>query len=415
MIQNISQHMQLVFEYAQHSSNNAWLLSFITSCHDKEKTTSVLLQMSFNHNKMSIFVISARAHNQLVLLNCLVVRFVYTQTLMANPKLIRQKVIDRCLRSPKQYAVKDIMEKCNIALEEAGCKPVTSKVTILEDLKGIDAIFPEAHIVQRKVGRYIYYEYEDKSFSIYQIPLSDDEMAQLAQTISILSKFEGMPSFDWVDNFIKHFKSTLNIPSTRDTIVAFDENFDLKGRGWFAKLFSAIASQQALEIKYQPFGQNEKTSLLHPYLLKQYNNRWFLLGCVDGFNTITIFALDRINDIAPANIPYKPNTNIDFQDFFDERVGVSSGRGEAEIIHIKVSNDLYNYIETKPIHGTQKKVREEENGVVIQIEVVINRELVQLLQSYGFGVTVLKPKELQDIIICDAKKKLQNYQSVQTN
>ncbi len=180
-------------------------------------------------------------------------------------------------------------------------------------------------------------------------------------------------------------------------------------------MFSAIASQQALEIKYQPFGQNEKTSLLHPYLLKQYNNRWFLLGCVDGFNTITIFALDRINDVAPANIPYKPNTNIDFQDFFDERVGVSSGRGEAEIIHIKVSNDLYNYIETKPIHGTQKKVREEENGVVIQIEVVINRELVQLLQSYGFGVTVLKPKELQDIIICDAKKKLQNYQSVQTN
>lgn len=336
---------------------------------------------------------------------------------MAQTKnaLIRQKVIDRCLRSPKQYSVKDMMEKCNIALDEFGYKPVTSKVTILEDLKGLEANFPEAHIVQRKVGRYIYYEYEDKSFSIYNIPLNDDEMAQLTQTISILSKFEGMPTFDWVDDLIEHFKSTLNIPTTKETIVAFDENFDLKGRGWFAKLFSAIASQQALEIKYQPFGQDEKNFLFHPYLLKQYNNRWFLLGCVDGFTTITIFALDRINDVASANIPYKPNTDIDFQGFFEERVGVSSGKGEAEIIQIKVSKDLYNYIETKPIHGTQKKVRDEEDGVIIQIEIVINRELVQLLQFYGSGVTVLNHKELQEIIIGDAKKTLQNYQSVQIN
>lgn len=308
-----------------------------------------------------------------------------------------------------------MMEKCSVALEAEGYKPVTSKVTILEDLRRIENSFPEAIIVQRKIGRKIYYEYEDKSFSIYNIPLNDDEMAQLAQTISTLSKFEGMPSFDWVDDLIEHFKSSLNIPTTRETIVAFDENFDLKGRGWFAKLFSAIASQQALEIKYQPFEQDEKTYLFHPYLLKQYNNRWFLLGCVDRFNTITIFALDRINDVAPANITYKPNTDIDFQEFFDERVGVSSGNGEAEIIYIKVSNDLYNYIKTKPIHGTQKKVRDEEDGVVIQIEVVINRELVQLLQSYGFGVTVLKPRELQDVIIGSAKKTLQNYQSVQIN
>jgi predicted DNA-binding transcriptional regulator YafY len=189
----------------------------------------------------------------------------------------------------------------------------------------------------------------------------------------------------------------------------------LKGRGWFANLFNAIASQQALEIKYQPFGQDENNFLFHPYLLKQYNNRWFLLGCVDGFNTITIFALDRINDVASANIPYKPNTDIDFQGFFEERVGVSSGKGEAEIIQIKVSNDLYNYIETKPIHGTQKKVRAAEDGVVIQIEVVINRELIQLLQFYGSGVIVLRPKELQEVIISGAKKTLQNYQSVQIN
>ena len=86
------------------------------------------------------------------------------------------------------------MEACNIALEEAGYNKVKSKVTILKDLDGIVNDFPDAVIVTKKEGRNVYYEYEDKSFSIYNIPLNDDEMAQLAQTISILSKFEGMPN-----------------------------------------------------------------------------------------------------------------------------------------------------------------------------------------------------------------------------
>ncbi len=326
--------------------------------------------------------------------------------------LIRQRVIDRCLRSPKLYSVKDMMEKCNLALEKVGYKPVTSKVTILKDLEGIENDFPEAVIVKRKIGRYIYYEYEDKSFSIYNIPLNDDEMAQLAQTISILSKFEGMPNFDWIDELIDHFKSTLNIPSTRETIVAFDENYDLKGRSWFAKLFSAIASQQALEIKYKPFGKEVITYLFHPYLLKQYNNRWFLFGCVEGYSSITNLPLDRIEEISPATIAYRPNTEIDFQEYFDEMVGVSRRGDEISKVLIKVANSLYPYIETKPLHGTQRVVSRDDGCTVIRIDVIINCELKQLLLSYGSDLTVVSPDPLKEEIQADLMKNLEKYQSV---
>ena len=332
---------------------------------------------------------------------------------MAQTKnaLIRQRVIDRCLRSPKFYSVNDMMEKCNIALDDAGYKPVTSKVTILKDLEGIENDFPDAHIVKRKMGRNVYYEYEDKSFSIYNIPLNDDEMAQLTQTISILSRFEGMPSFDWIDDLIERFKSTLNIPTTRDTIVAFDENFDLKGRNWFAQLFSAIASEQALEIKYKPFGKEAITQQFHPYLLKQYNNRWFLFGRVDGYDSITNFPLDRIEDVAPAAIAYRPNTEIDFQEYFEDMVGVSNGGGDISKILIKVSNARYPYIATKPLHGTQRVVSRDDDGTVIQIEVVINRELKQLLLSYGSDLTVIAPASLREEIRADLMKNVEKYQA----
>lgn len=337
--------------------------------------------------------------------------------IMAQTKnaLIRQRVIDRCLRSPKLYSVNDMMEKCNIALEEAGYKPVTSKVTILKDLDGIENDFPEAVIVKRQIGRYLYYEYKDKSFSIYNIPLNDDEMAQLAQTVAILSRFEGMPNLDWVDNLIEHFKSSLNIPSTQETIVSFDENFDLKGRNWFAKLFSAIASQQALEIKYKPFGKAPINYLFHPYLLKQYNNRWFLFGSVEGYTSITNLPLDRIVEISPATIAYRPNTEIDFREYFDEIVGVSKSSDEVSKVLIKVSNSLYPYIETKPLHGTQRVVSREDGCTVIQIEVIINRELKQLLLSYGSDLTIIFPDALKEEIEADLQQNLKNYQSVHLN
>lgn len=336
---------------------------------------------------------------------------------MAQTKnaLIRQQVIDRCLSSPRYYSVKDLMEKCNVALEEAGYKPVTSKVTILKDLSDIERDFPDAVIVKRKIGRNVYYEYQDKSFSIYNIPLNDNEMAQLTQTISILSRFEGMPNFDWVDDLIERFKSTLNIPTMRDTIVAFDENFDLVGRNWFSQLFSAIASQQALKIRYKPFDKPEKTYLFHPYLLKQYNNRWFLFGCVDGFTSPTNFPLDRIKEIKPAGIPYKSNPGIDFNEYFEDMIGVSRRSNEATKIQIKVDNWRFHYIETKPLHGTQRVIRRDDDGVVIQIEVIINPELLQLLLSYGSSITVLEPQELQRTILEESEKISQKYQSVHIN
>lgn len=337
---------------------------------------------------------------------------------MAQTKnaLIRQQVIDRCLSSIGDYSVRKMMEKCNIALEARGCTKVTARGTIISDINNIQDNFPKARIVKRRVGRSIYYEYADKSFSIYNIPLNDDEMAHLAQTISILSKFEGMPNFDWVDDLIERFKSTLNVPTTRETIVVFDENFDLRGRNWFTKLFYAIASQQTLEITYQPFNKEAKTSQIHPYLLKQYNNRWFLFGSDEKyFPSVTNFPLDRITRIDPSSVPYRKN-EIDFQEYFEDMVGVTKKPNQkATKIIMKVLKNTYPFIETKPLHGSQKVLDREEDGTIIQIEVLLNHEIVQLLQSYGPGLIVLSPIELQSILLKNAKQVEKNYQSVQLN
>ena len=193
--------------------------------------------------------------------------------------LIRQRVIDKCLSSAKKYSIRDLMRACNIELESIGEYPVTAMNTIRDDIEQIMANFPEANIIAYREGRNIYYSYEDKSYSIFNIPLNDDEVAQLTHTISVLSRFEGMPQFEWIEDFLERFKSSLNIPKTSEPIVSFDENLDLKGRNYFTTLFQAISNKQVLSITYKNFKYEvEKNYIIHPYYLKQYNGRWFLVA-----------------------------------------------------------------------------------------------------------------------------------------
>lgn len=309
----------------------------------------------------------------------------------------------------------EMMEKCNIALEREAHKPVTSKTTILADLDAIESNYPDAQIVRKKVGRNVYYEYADKSFSIYNIPLSDDEMAKMAQTLTILSKFEGMPNFEWIDDLIDHFKSSLNILTTKQSVVAFDENIDLEGRNHFARLFTSIVSEQSLKIQYQPFDKECKEYVLHPYFLKQFNNRWFLFGSVDGFDTLSNFPLDRIVNIDNADVKFKPNTQFKFDEIFEEAIGVSHLFDAPQKIQIQVNPGLFPYIKTKPLHGSQRVLEKTDNYVIIQIEVVINRELKQLILSYGAGLTVISPRELVQEISTEIAMSNKNYESVQLN
>lgn len=309
----------------------------------------------------------------------------------------------------------DMMEKCNVALEQAGYKPVSSKNTILEDLRGIESNFPEARIIQKKSGRYLFYEYEDKNFSIYNIPLDDDGMAKLAQTIFILSKFEGMPNFEWIDEMIDHFKSSLNIPTTKDSVVGFDDNIYLKNRNHFSRLFSAIIAEQALIITYRPFGKDPIVYDFHPYYLKQYNKRWFLFGCVDGKSNLSNFPLDRIEDISNSTVSYLPNTRFDFNELFEDVIGVSNLFDDVEVINFSVSSQSLDYIQTKPILPNQKPIEKRDNETIFEIRTIINRELIQLLMSYGSALTVLKPQRLVDMISKEVSKTWKNYQSVQIN
>ena len=312
---------------------------------------------------------------------------------------LRIKVIDRCLSDQgRKYSTERIFQLCNEELEARGFDTITAMNSIRADMEQIERMYPDGEIEMYKEGRNRYYRYKDPSFSIYKTPMKADEIIQLTQTLRLLSRFKGMPQFDWVDEIAERLGASLKIDETTEEIVGFDENLDLEGMDNFTPLFNAIVDKQPLKLTYQSFKQDsEEVIVVHPYYLKQYNKRWFLIAWNDAQGFMANYAFDRIKGINNANVPYKPS-DMNWLDYFDEMIGVSKDtRTEPQKVKLWVSKESWPYVKTKPLHGaTQRIVSEDENGAVITIEVYLNYELEQQILSFGENMMVLEPEAFRD-------------------
>lgn len=311
----------------------------------------------------------------------------------------------------------ELMNEVNKELELQGYSPVTSLNTIRQDLDHIGgSAHAEITIKKNKIGREVKYSYENPASSIYNLPFRDDEMIQLVQCLSILSRFEGMPQMDWLQSFLDRARLTLNLESGGKQVVGFDECRYLKGKEFFSTLLSAICKKQVLSVGYRSFrSDRDKEVLIHPYYLKEYNNRWFLIGLVHGYESLTNLAFDRIlyvNEV--SGVSFIENNQYDFNDnYFSDIIGVSKQPNTApEDVIIKVNAKEYPYIETKPLHETQRKISSSAEEYVIGIKVCINYELEQLLLSYGDAIQVVSPEYLRDKIKERLSKAINNYNTL---
>jgi predicted DNA-binding transcriptional regulator YafY len=311
---------------------------------------------------------------------------------------IRYKILDSCFRNTgRTYTFDDLMDACNDALAEIDPKSNGISIRTLRD----DISFMEsetgwsAEIERVKVGKKSIYRYLDPNFSINNQPLSKTELTQINSALEIISRFNGMPQFSWVNEIVTKINNGFELKENTSSIISFDSNEYLKGIEFLGDLFNAIYNGKALNLVYKPFKSDKNIDfVLHPYHLKQYNNRWFLLGLNDEYDSISNIALDRIVKFENSKIKYIKNNTIDFKEYFEDIIGVTRPEnGKLTTIDLLFSNEEAPYVLTKPIHGSQKKKTHDEKGLLVSIELIPNIELEKLILSFGGSVKVLSPKE----------------------
>jgi predicted DNA-binding transcriptional regulator YafY len=326
---------------------------------------------------------------------------------------IRYHALDLCFSNfGRKYFIDDLINACNKAIfDHAGIEDGIKRRQIFDDITFMES---EAGwsipLVRHKDGKKVYYRYESKDFSIKNQGINETEARQLQETIMTLSRFKGMPQFEWMEELLIRLESSFNIKNTKSAIVGFEQNLYLRGLEHFSRIFEAIQNQKVLNIVYKSFKNPEANKQeIHPYFLKQYNNRWFLFGLSVQYGTISNLALDRIQEVEESNSKYLPNQTINFEEYFDDVVGVTVTGQESQKVLLEIEDSLWPYIESKPIHGSQKCKGKTEQGVQIELDLQINYELVALIFGLGERVKVVEPEELAVEILAKAKKLVLNY------
>lgn len=324
----------------------------------------------------------------------------------------RYRVIDNCLKNTaRKWTLDDLIETISEKSgEDFGIYKGVSKRTVQQDISIMRSTYPrgfDAPIVCNNG----YYLYEDPDYSINNSPLNERDINAMQEAIDIFKQFESIPVFEELKTIVLKLEGKiLDNKKHKRKIIDFEKVENVKGIKLIRPLYEFIKDKQVIKIIYRPFTRDENlTMIVHPYLLKEFNNRWFLIGYNEEFKKMSHLPLDRIQTITRTDISFKVSKKFNENLYFNNILGITlPENAQPELIELSFTPERAPYIKTKPIHTSQKIVKEDEKGLTIQLKLVINKELISLLLSFGKDINVIKPESLKrDIkeILFDAIKK----------
>jgi predicted DNA-binding transcriptional regulator YafY len=317
-----------------------------------------------------------------------------------NP-VLRYRIINSCFTN-KQQRYWSLQELINKLADHDLIVERRSIERDLESMRHDDRVGYHAPIAFCRKNKG--YHYTDPDYSIDKLPLSAEDVEAFELIVEsfkrfkgaeVLSQVEGM--FDKLDKVVMGKLKPRRNSDVSYTVVDFEKMPYCKGIEHFDSLYQAIIKQQPLNVSYRKF-DNEKTTmhLFHPYLLKEYKFRWYVLGFSERRRVKLILALDRIESMQQASAMFKPYKGADVDKYFHHTIGVTIKSGGVQKIRLWFSASQGNYIKSQHLHATQQIESDTTEGLVATLQLIPNYELLQTLLSFGPEVRVLEPLTLRD-------------------
>ncbi len=309
--------------------------------------------------------------------------------------LLRYRIINSCFtnKQKRYWTYTELIEKLRQHDIDVVKRTLEEDFAALRYDKRLGFHAPIVYSAKEKA-----FHYSNPGFTIDHVPLTEEDLEALTlatnilhqyKNVKLVQQFEG--TVDKLSKVVNHLRQPQN-----SKLIAFEHSPYYKGHDFFDDVLNAISNQQPLCITYRKIvGDKNDEHILHPYFLKEYRGRWYVLGYSEARHYILTLALDRFVKAEVTHVPFKENKTLKPKEYFQHTLGITLGKGQAEEIELWFSPVMAPYIKTQHLHHTQKMVREDENGLVINLKLMPNPELVQLILSYGADAKVLKPESLQ--------------------
>ena len=346
----------------------------------------------------------------------------------------RYYILDKLLANHyHHYSTEDLCRLVNEELEERDQH--VSRRTIELDLHYLEYESPFVaeiehyqidDISQRtfKTIKKCCHRYKDPNFSIFKKEMTEDEKYLLNEALSMLGQFDGLPNLEGLESL----RNSLKVKTDRQ-IVSFAKN-PLKNSTILGELFTTISQQQVVELHYHRFDtpDEDRQLIVHPYLLKEYNRRWYLIAAADNDGKLLNFALDRIDKVVPLPVRKYISYDGDLKERFEDIIGVTLYEDRpVRTILFWVSDYSKDYVATKPLHESQTFYHDEkdselrcqypmlEGGGFFSIKCIENYELIRELTSFGKDLIVLSPDCIRQKVLNHIVEQNRAYKKILTD
>ncbi len=205
---------------------------------------------------------------------------------------------------------------------------------------------------------------------------------------------------------------TESLSDSKDALkyISFDTGGGLKGIENLKPLLKAIKDKRKISFNHFNFHTNKTRKYsLKPYLLKEYQNRWYVVGIFGNLKEFRTFGIDRIEELEVKAETFEVDKKLNPVEMFENTIGLVYSFSTLQIVILSFTPTQGKYIKTLPLHTSQKVLIDNDTEFRISITVIPNYELTQLILKHGDTVTVIEPEWLVDEIKGDLKRTIEKY------
>lgn len=331
--------------------------------------------------------------------------------------LLRYRIIDRSIRNSSYPSKEDLRAACEEALYGSSGEHI-SMSTIDKDIWAMRNESELGYYAPIKFSKtYSGYFYEDPDFSIAEVPLTDDDLDAIRAAAETLYQFKEIPLFSQFDSAIEKILDRMKISAAdaqkhEHEIIQFERLAGYKGSEFLQPLFSACSENTIVELTYKKFGTEEESGYkFAPYIIKEYRNRWYVIGKEVNKGGLRTFSLDRITSLYTTSEKFDRGDDFDSKRFFKHAVGITVTDEAPEEVVITFTDRIAPYIMTQPLHPSQQVEKVDGGGLRISVHVLVTVELISTILGYGQDAEVVRPAHLRSKVKKALTKCLDQYGS----
>lgn len=177
--------------------------------------------------------------------------------------------------------------------------------------------------------------------------------------------------------------------------ISLDQSTALRGIEFLRDLLSATKNHQKISFEHIKYDSGRiKQFDIDPYLLKEYQNRWYIVGQPEGYHELLTFGIDRITNLTIKPEKFLPNTSLNPKQRFKNVIGIESNNSQTERVVLSFTAFQGKYVKSLPWHHSQKILIDSEEEFRIEMKIVLNYELEQKILMHNHFVRVIEPESL---------------------